>query len=208
MTSSRKSPKISSRASIPQHIKKSKLIRQDIDVTNLTIKAKDEKGKVSEMKRKKKFFQKGKNLISFGFWGNKKLKKNPEKAFVITMFFANGTKKSFIIKTTESTFMYRKKAYYLYYEESWFDISLNQYHLFYHENYAVPINREVMQTGNEAFFNVTPENLKDLIAFEYVKVLAGAHTITGALKTLLILNFVELIGVVIMVISLFLKVKT
>jgi len=113
------------------------------------------------------------------------------------MYFGNGTVKSFVINTDKNTFKMKKKTYYLYYEESWYDLSLRQYHLFYHEDFAVPINREIMQQGDEAFYNVKPENLQSLISFEYVKVLAGSHSFSKALRTIIIIGIVNAVLVAI-----------
>ena len=146
-----------------------------------------------ELKKKTSILQSKKNRIKFSFWDRRKLRVSPDKSFIVTMMFNNGTLKTFIIRTKDSTFTMKGKTYYLYYEETWFDLSLNQYHLFFHEAFSVPINREVLQSGNESFFAVTPENLKSIIKFEYVKVLAGAHSIANQFKILFILIIVNIL---------------
>lgn len=171
-------------------MKKEKLERKIDDVRTIDIKS-DGKKPPKEIKRRKHFWNRGKHNRSFGFIGNWRLRKKPEESYVITMKFANGTSKTWIISTKKHTFKVKNKLYYLYYEEADFDISLNQYHLYYHERYAVPINREILQSDeNEAFFNVTPSNLQSLIKFEYVKVLAQAQSLSSTLRFVLVLSFV------------------
>lgn len=142
---------------------------------------------------KGKMFEKKKNKLIFPFKQRYNLDHKISSSYIVTMMFNNGTLKTFVVQTTKSTFMANKKTYFLYYEESWFDISMNQYHLFYHENFAVPINREVEQRGDERFFVVKPENLKPLIDFEYVKILAGNIGLDKALRTLIVLAIITLV---------------
>ena len=167
--------------------------KEDVKMIKLDIKKEETnpKPKVNEMRRKKNFWDRGKNIIKFKFFDRRKLALSPEKSFIIHMLFANGTSKIFVIKTRGYSFEMKKKTYFLYYEESFFNLSLNQYELFYHENYVMPINREVQQKGNEAYFNVTPENAKEIIDFEYVKVLAGANNISNSMKIILILMIIN-----------------
>lgn len=134
----------------------------------------------------------------------RRLKKNPEESFCITMLFANGTSKTFILVVTGATFSMKKKEYYLYYEESWYDLTLDLYHLYYMENYPVPINREIEQRGDEAYFNVTPENLKNLIEFKYAEFLVKSDLINKILKALIIIGAVN---IVITLIGIFFKMK-
>jgi hypothetical protein len=130
------------------------------------------------------------NLLKFSWLDKRKLAKKPEYSYVVTMLFPNGTSRTFVLFCNKKTFEFNKYTYYLYDEESWFDLTMNQYHLFYHESHPIPLNREVVQTGDEHYFSVTPENLKELIAGEYVKILVKANQITDALKTILLMCFV------------------
>jgi len=134
---------------------------------------------------------------------NTNLKRNPESSYIVTMLFNNGTKRTFVVKTSKQTFDFRKKTYFLYHEESFFDLSLNQYHLFFHESNSVPINREIALDGDEAYFNVTPENLKQLIAMEYVKVLAGANSLDMRMRIVIILVAVNTLFGLLMVLKIF-----
>ncbi len=143
--------------------------------------------KSHELKRTTRFFQKKKGKLKIRWWDRRKLKKHADESFIITMMFQNGTLKTFVIRTSEKTFKVKKKTYYLFYEETWFDLSMNQYHLFYHENFAVPINREIRQEGDESYFVVTPQNLKPLIEFHYIKTLAGSHSLNKSMKFIIIL---------------------
>ena len=151
--------------------------------------------KAEELKRQKNPFQKDKKkFYKFPFSSRRKLRVAPMSTYLITMYFQNGTMKTFSMTKTENTFDFRKKTYFLYYEEAWYDLSMSQYHLFYFEGFTVPINREVQQIGEEAFFNVKPDNLKNLIKFEYVKVLAGAHSFDKLLKVIILLVAVNILA--------------
>ena len=151
-----------------QNIKKASIEADDND---------NKKGRVMEVKRVsglKAKFQRRKNLINFGFWSNRNLKKEPETCFIIEMLYSNGTSKQFVLQTGKNTFSMKVgntlKTYHLFYEECYFDISLNQYRLIYSENFTEPINREIMADNeNSPYFSVSPDNLKDLIAMNYVR---------------------------------------
>jgi hypothetical protein len=178
-----------------------KTIRINEDIKQIKIEA--EEGSSNELSRQKSMAQKDKSrYYRLGWNDRRKLKKNLEEAYLIHMLFGNGTSKTFVLTTTKKTFKMKGKTYFLYFEETWFNISMNMYELFYNEKFSVPINREIIQQGNEAYFNVTPENLKQIIDFEYVKVLAGAHSFSKILKTLLVIGFVN---IAIAIISIFLK---
>jgi len=158
----------------------------------------DDKTFVSEFNRFKGsmfkgFFADRKKSMVLPFKERRALDVKASQSYLITMMFNNGTLKTFVVTTEKSTFKMGDKSYYLYYEESWFDLTSNMYHLYYHEGQAVPINREVKRDGNSDYFVVTPENLKPLIDFEYVKVLAGNIGLDKALKTIIILSAVSLL---------------
>lgn len=133
-----------------------------------------------------------KKYRKLGFRNVWKLKSKPEKSFLIKMLFSNGTSKEFVIVGKTETFDYRKRTYYLQYENSWFNITQNQYELTYFDDFPVPVNRKIIKEGDEAFFSVTPENLKPLIKMEYVKALASSEEITKKLKTIIFFCFVFL----------------
>lgn len=190
-----------------QKVSIQKLERAKVDVKTIKLSIQSDEANpvpsVDEVQRKKRFWQRGNKFIKFGFWDKRKLALSPEKSFIIHMMFANGTSKIFVIKTRGYSFEMKKKTYFLIYEESWFNLSLNQYELFYHENYVVPINREVQQLGNEAYFNVTPENAKEIIDFEYVKVLAGANNISNSMRLIMILVIINLAATILMMLMQF-----
>lgn len=169
---------------------KIKRISQDVMEAKIDV---DENVKSNELQRQKKMFQSKKKFYKMNFWDRRKLKTKPEISYLITMRFKNGTRKTFVITSKDKTFKFQKKLYYLYYEEAFYDISMNQYHLDYFSDIAVPINREVIQQGEEAFFSVTPDNLEPLIKYEYVKVLAGSHSFDKMLRLIVILQFVNII---------------
>jgi len=121
----------------------------------------------------------------------RKLKTHGESSFLINMLFSNGTSKEFIITTTAETFTYKKRTYYLYVENSWFNLTQNQYQLFYFDDYPVPIDRHIVQTGNESYFSVRPENLKGLLKMEYVKVLSHSMELDKYLKMSAIFSIIN-----------------
>ena len=151
---------------------------------------------LKDLKRKRKFFQK-KDVYKISWKDRRKLRKKADKAYLITMFFPNGCLRTFVQTTTKRTFKVRGKTYFLHYEEAFYDLTMELYHLYYFEDIAVPINREMTLDGDEAYFTATPENLKQLIGFEYVKVLANAQNISKTLKFLLILSFITMASTII-----------
>lgn len=134
----------------------------------------------------------------------KRLEKSPEDTFTITMFFKNGNSKTFVLVVHGYTFTMKKKTYYLYHEESWYDLSLDMYHLYFMEDHAVPINRETKKIGDENYFTVTPENLKELIEFKYADYLVKSDFLDKAIKALVVLSIINL---VIGIIAIMLKAK-
>jgi len=144
---------------------------------------------------------KKKKLLSW--WDKRKLKKNPEKCFIITMMHKNGTSKTFVIKPKDNTFDYSKKMYAILPDECWFDLSLNEYHFFYNEGCPTPINREIHfeteKTYNhdgeiikesDAYFSVSPHNLKEIIKMEYVKALSNSVELSKYLKINAVMGFI------------------
>ena len=142
-------------------------------------------GKAIETKRQKSMWKK-KNTIRLSWWQRRKLKKAPQHSFIITMFFRNGTSKTWVLKCKDSTFNVGKKHYFLYYEESFFDLSMNQYHLYYAEGYPIPINREIVVDKDNTFFRVSPESLKDLIKMKYFDAIVRASELEKRQKALII----------------------
>jgi len=122
-----------------------------------------------------------------GFWNKRKLKKKPETAFLIRMFFSNGTSKEFIICTKDEIFSYKKRWYYLRYQDSWFNLTQSQYELCYFDDYPVPLDRSITQQGDKRFWGVTPENIKPLVEMNYVKVLAQSQELEKKLSTIQLL---------------------
>jgi len=118
-------------------------------------------------------------------WINKwKLKKHPEKSYLINMRFSNGTCKEFVIVTKSETFRYMKRDYFLRYENAYFNLTQNLYELSFFDDHPVPIDRAIKKIGDTDYFTVTPENLKDLLGMEYVKVLASSQQLDSMLKTI------------------------
>ena len=117
------------------------------------------------------------------FWDKRKLNKKPERSFLVTMMFSNGTCKNFVVEANSETFEYNKKNYYLRYEDSWFNITHNQYELFFFDDHPVPLDRSITKQGDKKFWSVTSENLKPLIDMNYVKVLASSQELEQFMKT-------------------------
>jgi len=139
-----------------------------------------------------------------GFWGRwnkKKTIKQPQNAYLITMFYNNGTEKTFTIVTEKNTFLHRAKLYVIIYEEVWKDLNMDNYHFYYNEGCPVPINRELSwirdsdaEIGKEeAFFSVSPHNLKSIIKMEYVQALANAVELNKYLQLNTIMNFFNIV---------------
>lgn len=122
----------------------------------------------------------------------RRLKKKPETSFLIRFLFSNGTSKEFVISTTEETFRYKKRTYHLRYENSFFNLTQNQFELTYFDDFVEPLDRKIIRKGNEAFWGVTPENLKPLIEMNYLKVLASQGELDRYLKMNAILTVVLL----------------
>ncbi len=116
-----------------------------------------------------------------------KLLRKPDKSFMITMLYNNGTSKTFVITTLKDVFEHKKGMYYIHYDESVYDLTQKQYHLYYQQNFPTPIRREIKEEGNSKWFTVKPENLKPLLRQEYVKTLAEANEISKYLKLSLLI---------------------
>jgi len=139
-------------------------------------------GTVREVKKREKL----------GLMDKFRLSRNPSTAYLVTMMFSNGTSKQWVVATTEETFTYRKRTYNLFYENSWFDLSFNMYRLYFFDDHSVPLEREIIKKGDQAWWSVKPENLKDLVKMEYVKTLAQSHEISKYLKMSLLVAVINL----------------
>jgi len=140
-------------------------------------------GKVKQLKRRD-----GLNIFA-----RLKLNKKADSSFLVTMLFSNGCTRQFVIATNKETFKYKGRMYHLRYENSWFDLSFHQYRLFYFDDYAEPIDREVMKAGDKNWFSVTSSNLKPLIKQNYVKALQESAELTRLLKLVLLIAGLGLI---------------
>jgi len=134
----------------------------------------------------------------------RKLKKKPETSYLVTLLFSNGTKKTFVVVTTNELFSYRKKFYHLRYEDAVLNLNLNLFELAYDEDYVEPIGREIKQEGDKAFFSVKPDNVKPLIDMNYVKVLVESQDIQKLLKLGL---FLAMINAVLLLVLVFFQLK-
>lgn len=123
----------------------------------------------------------------------KKLKKIPDRCLLITMLFANGTAKSYIISTEKGIFKLGGKEYIINCEESFFDLTLNMYHLYFHEDFVMPINREIVSTGKECFFSVTPENVTKFNQHKYVEKILTPDSTNALLKIIIIICAVTML---------------
>jgi len=142
-----------------------------------------------------------------GFWDRHKMKKFPEKTYIVSMFFPNGTYKEFVIIADKPTFSFNKKTYIIEPKKAYWDLMQNQYRLIYHADYITPIERDIKQyvdsKEKEIFLAVNPSNVENIIKQEYVKVLASSQNIDTYLKIGMIVSFVNLGLLLIMNISLY-----
>jgi len=123
------------------------------------------------------------------FWDKRKLKKKGDTAFLIKMFFSNGTCKEFVVATPNETFTYNKRTYYLRKEDISFNLTQNQFELNYFDDFPVPISiKEIVRKGNDAFWSVSPDNLKPLIKMNYVKALASTDDLNKWMKMSLLVG--------------------
>lgn len=148
------------------------------------------------------FFKK-KHDIPLNSKSRKILKKYPDKAFLVTMLFCNGTKKEFIFSNEQNYFIMDNKKYIIHYEESFYDLSLKMYNLIYHEDFPLPINREIITTGEEQFFSITPHNIKKYMEMDYVKKILSGEEIDKIMKIILVVTCANLIGMIILGITLY-----
>lgn len=161
----------------------------------------DLQAKIKELKK-----HKGLNM------GDKfRMRNKPSRAFLITMRYSNGTRKSFIITTSKETFKHKGRTYYLYYENAFFDISHSLYHLDFFDDFCCPIDREIIKLpdkdapkGQErAYFSVSPHNLRPLLAMEYVKSLAQSQELNKYLKLTLLFSLLSLVMTLLIVYKIF-----
>ena len=127
----------------------------------------------------------------FKFADKYHVKHKPEKSFLVTIMFSNGTVKTFVIVSKDELFSFRKRNYYLRYENAWYDINHKMYRLFFFDDFVSPVEREVIQSGDKEYFTVKPSNVAPLLKMEYVKALASSD-LSKWLKMVLLLTFVVL----------------
>lgn len=141
--------------------------------------------KTRKQKDKRKFYM-------FNAKSRRRFKKKRDEAYLITIWFANGTSITDILTTNQKTFTFKKKTYYLYHEECYFDLRMGMYHFYYFENYPVPINREVeVKDKTDPYSLVDTSSLGDLLKGEYIKVLAGSHNFSKLLKGILVFSVIN-----------------
>ena len=123
----------------------------------------------------------------------RRLKKKRDEAYLVTIWFNNGTQITDILTTTEKTFTFKKKTYYLFSEECRQDLRMNMPHFYFFENYPCPVNREIrVDNKNEPYALVTPSSLGDLIKGEYIRILAGSHNFSRLLKVLILIGVINI----------------
>ena len=127
-----------------------------------------------------------------------KLRHKPESSFMITMHFRNGTERTWVINTRKNWFRYQGQTYVINYEDMMYDLSMGRYRAYYHEDYATPINREIEQKGDSAYFAVRPENMKPVLDMEYVKKLVEDN-LSLMLMITMITTFVVLLATLIII---------
>jgi len=127
-----------------------------------------------------------------------KLRHTPESSFMITMHFRNGTERTWVHDTRKNWFRYQGQTYVINYEDMLFDLTMQRYRAYYHEDFATPINREIEQKGDAAYFAVTPENMKPVLDMEYVKKLVEDN-LSLMLMITMIATFVVLLATLIII---------
>ena len=175
---------------------KVEMLKAQLEKAELDIKAKLEKEVKKKVPELPEFPDKDmganlkpiKKLSKLKFRDKWRLRRKPEKSFLVTMLFSNGTSKTFVVATREEVFTYKKRTYYLKYDDSWFSLSHNQYRLFYFDDSPVPLQREIIKRGEKPFWSVSPDNLKPLLKMEYVKTLAQSQELSRFLKFSLLLG--------------------
>jgi hypothetical protein len=134
---------------------------------------------------------------NLSFKNKRRLNGKPDRAYLITMRFSNGTRRTWVIISKSEFFTYRKRMYYLFYENAFYDLTHHVYHLDYFDDYSCPIDRSIFLKADkdaqdsskaQAFFSVTPSNLKPIIKMEYVKALADSQSLSKYMKFLVIVN--------------------
>ena len=145
-----------------------------------------------------------------GFWDRRKMNKFPEKSYMVSMHFPNGTYKEFVVLCDKPSFDYMGKTFIIDTKKAVWDLMQNQYRLTYHFEYCVPVSREILHTANkgqEIFLSVNPSNVKELIKQEYVKILASSQNIDTYLKLGMIVGFINLFLLVVMNIMMYMLQK-
>ena len=120
------------------------------------------------------------------------VKHKPEKSFLVTIRFSNGTMKTFVIVSKDELFKFRSRHYYLRYENGWYDLNHKMWHLDFFDDFVSPIEREVVQDGDKEYFKVKPSNIATLLKMEYVKALTS-NDLSKWLKMTLLIVFVVLL---------------
>jgi hypothetical protein len=131
----------------------------------------------------------------------KKLNKKPDRAYLITMRYSNGTMRTFVIVSRGELFKLRKREYHLLTANSLYDLTNHCYHLEYDEDYTEPVNKNIILVPDEtvadgkkkAFFSVTPSNLKTVLRADLLRQLLDSQSLSKYMKLLVILNFVTVL---------------
>lgn len=129
----------------------------------------------------------------------RKLNKKPDRAYLITMRFSNGTQRTWVIISSGELFKYHKREYHLLTANSLYDLTNHCYHLVYDEDYTEPINKNIalleddtMPDGKKrAFFSVTPSNLKTVLRADLLRQLLDSQSLSKYMKLLVVLAFVN-----------------
>lgn len=97
------------------------------------------------------------------------LKKEPNRTFLITMFYPNSTAATFTIKTKRPEFTHQGGKYLINEDDARLDTTLQRFHLYYHANHPTPIQREVYLTGNKEFFSIRPDSMEAYIDYRQLQ---------------------------------------
>lgn len=128
----------------------------------------------------------------YKFFSKRKMNTNPTTTYLITMLFGNGTMKHLVLEGKGFVFTYNKRKYHLNKTLSWYDVNHHQNRLMYYEDYAEPLNRAIHCDGDKKYLSITPDNITDVMAMEYVKVLSQSQQLSKWLKIAVFLMIANL----------------
>lgn len=136
--------------------------------------------------------KKAKRGDGFGFLQQRKMNASPTSTYLVSILFGNGTIKHIVLEGKGNIFTYNKRKYHLNKSQSWYDVNHHQNRLIYYEDYAEPLNRQIYVDGDRRYLSITPDNMQEVMAMEYVKVLSQSQQLSKWLKIAVFLMIANL----------------